>query len=1167
MTVADQLLVSSVNGGGLFLVGPGGVERWSKVDTAGVTLVPDGALLARQAEGVAELRWLRGRDVVRVTLVERSLDLHDVRWHDGRIHVVATQLNTVYEFDPGFRELRHWAFPGEEDSQHVNSTCLHDGRLLATRFGRFHAHRGYKGATRGAGEVFDVETGEVLVSGLSQPHSLASHGGALWLCDSEARVLRRYRGFQPDGEFPFEGYVRGLAFAGGLAYVGLSRSRNVEDAGPDSACIVVLEREGMAEVGRIALPVNEVYDIRVVPADRVDDLRAAAFADAVAEYDTQVDARLRAVQQAGDAPQAEHFATALHHANLRIAELEPALASAHAELAQARRAHAAQSVRIDEDAAWIALLEADATGLRAHAARLAARIEALAACRDRLHADVASLRAAEAGMVARHNAAVAGLAAVTGSWQALAHAQLAHIQAIEGTRSWRWTRPLRRIEPQAPAWPGDAADAGAHGLPWSPVDRPAVDDGPAPDADAAAGLPGPPPSRADVPVVGLAFDAVDEPVVSILVASHGHFDQTRRCLESIRDAGCQVPFEVLLVEDASGEAEMDRFGSVPGLRYLRNPANLGYLRSVNAALASVRGEYVHLLNNDTVVQPGWLDGLLRTFAIFHDCGIAGSRLVYPDGRLQEAGGIVWADGRGCNVGRGDDPADPAYASVREVDYASAASVLLRTAVLRAAGGFDERYAPAYYEDTDLAFRLRERGLKTYYQPASTVIHEEGLSHGTDPDAGGKAAQERNRALFRERWAAELERAQLPAGAHPFLARSRAQLKKTILVADIHPPHTDRDAGSRAIWQLCRLLSVAGFDVRFWSHEVEREQRYRDLLAMHGVELVGEGNAGFEDWIAAHGDYLDYVLLSRPQVADAMLDSLGRHSKATVLYYGHDVHHLRLQRESAVTGDATLEAAARHVRGMEEGVWRRSDAILYPSAEETDHVQAWLDRAGLPARAETMPLFAFDPAPPASLLDPDGAPRSTVLFVGGFAHAPNADGIAWFADQVWPLVQRERPGLRLVIAGAEPTDAVVALAGDSVDVTGALDEAALALAYARARVAIAPLRFGAGVKGKVVEAMRWGVPCVVTGVGAQGLADAKELRVADDPAAMAAHIVALASDDGAWRAASESGQAFVRERYSPQAVWGVLLRIVDATPYQDVIRAQEIRASRPGRADI
>lgn len=1013
------------------MLGPTGVERWSRVDTVGMSLVPTGALLARQAEGIAELRWLRGGESIRVKLADRSLDLHDVRRHGDRIHVVATQTNAILELDADFTTLRNWAFPGEEDSQHINSVCMHEGRLLATRFGRFATHRGYKGATRGAGEVFDVETGEVLVTGLSQPHSLVSHGGLLWLCDSEARTLRSYRGFEAVGALELDGYVRGLAFGiGGMLYTGLSRSRNADAGELGSACVVAIDSGSMRELARMALPTNEIYEIVVVPPAAVDQLRTGAFADAIAEYDTLVDARNRATGNV--LAELQSLATIHHQANLRIAALESELAGSNQALASTRHELARAERLAREDAAWASMLES-------------------------------------------------GLAAV---------------------------------------------NTGA--------------------GDAIAVLP----SRAGLPLFGLAFDEHEAPLVSILVTSYGGFDQTRACLESIRDAGAGVPFEIVLVEDASGDVEMDRFATVPGLRYQRNDANLGFLRSVNAALPLLRGEYVHLLNNDTVVRPGWLDALLRSFALFGDCGMTGSMLVYPDGRLQEAGAIVWSDGNGCNVGRGGDATDPAHASAREVDYVSGASVMLRTSVFRELGGFDERYAPAYYEDTDLAFRLREQGMRTYYQPASVVVHQEGLSHGTDATEGGKAWQVRNQVVFRERWAGELQRAQMAPGEHVFLARSRAQLKKTVLVVDALPPHTDADAGSRAMWEFMRQLWLHGLEVKFWSHQRETDKRHLDLLAMHAIEVVGNGGGGraFEAWMQAHGRYLDYVVLSRPHVANDTINDVRRHSDAGVLYYGHDVHYLRLQLQRDVTGDASLDAGVRSVRALEEGIWRASDAIFYPSAEETAHVRAWLEARALPARAETMPLFAWDTFPEATL---NGTTRDSVLFVGGFAHAPNADGIVWFAKEVWPTVRRERPDLRLVIVGAGPTVEVSALAGEGIEVTGMLTDAELHEAYDRARVAVAPLRFGAGVKGKVVEAMRYGVPCVTTTVGAQGLGEAAGLLVADDPATLATCVCMLAGDDGAWSRASTAAQEFVRARYSPQAVRSVLEGVMDLTPYPDV----------------
>ncbi|MBJ6978553.1 MULTISPECIES: glycosyltransferase [unclassified Luteimonas] len=1146
---AGRLLVSSVNGGGVFAIVDGAVERWSHVDTTGIALLPGGALLARQAEGRAELRWLRGRDAVRVQLVERSLDLHDVLWHDGRVYVVATQLNAVFEFDHAFTELRHWAQPGEEDAQHVNSCCVHQGRLLASRFGTFHAHRGYKGATRGAGEVYDVETGEVMLRGLSQPHSLLSDGDRVWLCDSEARTLRCYRGFEAAGAWPLDGYVRGLAIADGVLYVGLSRSRNAEPGAIAQACVVAFDLADMSELGRIELPANEVYDLRVPDAAAMDDLRAAAFADAVAEYETQVDARNRAVEAVRREADATGLATALHEANLRIAALEATEAAQAKALAEATRARARLSVEALEEGSWRAILEADALALRTLAADQAALLARQAEAGGTLRDAFAQARDAYDALAQHHAGAVAAHSGREARLRDLLAAQQAFIEQIVTSRSWRWMRSMRSAAPEPPAMPQGVLDPPAAqptALPRFPADD-VIGDAPAAQPSS---LPSPP-ARADLPIADLAFDVVAEPTVSIVVAAHGQFAATRACLESIRDAGAGVPFEVILVEDASGEPDMDRFARVPGLRYHRHPANLGFLRSMNAALPLVRAAFVHFLNNDTLVTPGWLDGLLLAFQLHGACGLAGSRLVYPDGRLQEAGGIVWSDGDGCNVGRGGDPADPAHAAVREVDYVSGASILLRTQTLRDVGGFDERYAPAYYEDTDLAFRLREHGIRTFYQPWSTVVHQEGLSHGTDAGEGGKAWQAENRVRFFERWAAILERDQLPRGQHPFLARSRAQRKKLVLVADRHLPRTDQDAGSRAMWQLMRLLQERGFELKFWSHAPDPDPRARDLLLMHGIEIVGEGLVGFDDWLNAHGACLDYALLSRPHVADALVDAVRRRSSARVVYYGHDVHHLRLAAQHALEPSPALGRQVVDIRRLEEGVWARVDAVLYPAEAETRHVQAWRDGHGAAVRALTVPLFAYGGVPERLGEAERLGARDSVLFVGGFAHAPNADAVAWFLAEAWPHVRAACPGLRMVVAGADPGPEILAFAGPDVEVTGALTEEDLMAAYARARVAVAPLRFGAGVKGKVLESLRHGVPCVTTTVGAQGLEDAEALRVADQAEAFAHQVAMLAGDDAAWRNASEAGLAFIRTRFSESALWSALSTVMDATPYPDV----------------
>ncbi|MEN1972211.1 glycosyltransferase [Luteimonas sp. MJ204] len=1101
----DVLLVSCPNaGGGLLLLDGANVERLSTVQTTGICAVPGGFLWARQSGDSNVLRRAVDGGLASTLLAENVLDLHDVAWHGGQTYVVATERNAVLQLDAGMRETRRWALRGERDSAHLNSICFHDGRLLASRFGQFDTHRGYKGATAGAGEVFDVETGEVLITGLSQPHSLASHDDALWLCDSEARRVVSWRGpDEPLRTLALDGYARGLAFGRKHIYVGLSRSRNAPAPALARARIVVLDRTTLAVLGAIELPADEVYDIAIVEGD-ANALRRSALAEANAE--------LAAMEQQRDAIDAA------------VSERDARLSAMAGQLAAASAAHAAAQAHVVELLHRQEEREFRLEGLEA---------EALAQAHwgDLLEADSARLRSG-----------VDALEGALGAQSRLLRAWQHALDGMRASRSWRVTRPLRWLATML-GRPGEGVDPPPEvGMP-APVDRTE-------------------PTRAGLPIHGLQFEDHDAPVVSIVVTAHGGFAMTLACLRSIRRYAGDIAVEVVLIEDASGEAEMARFRGVPGLRYVENASNLGFLRSANQALSLARGDYIHFLNNDTVVGAGWLAALLQTFARFHDCGLAGSQLVYPDGRLQEAGGVVWNDGRALNYGRDGDPAHPDHAFVREVDYVSGASMLVRSDLFRHLGGFDERYVPAYYEDTDLAFRVREEaGRKVYYQPASVVRHVEGASHGTDIDADdGKGSQQVNRAVFAARWRDVLERGQLPAGAHLFLARERAQLKPVVLVVDRMPPRTDRDAGSRAIWQLMRVLGLHGMLVKFWAEEVDEAGVYAANLAAHGIELASDGGGDFDAWMAANGAYLDLVVLSRPLVAERHVDAVRRHSTAKLLFYGHDIHHLRYISQMRVDPDPDLAGFAHHAREIEESLWRRADLVAYPSEAESRHAGQWMREHDAPGQAVAVPLFAYEGLP--EQVGEGLSERRNILFVGGFAHAPNEDGVLWFVRYVWPAIHRQHPDYRLCLVGADPPDTVVALSRSDVLVTGHIPEHELANYYRSARLVVAPLRFGAGVKGKVLEAMRHGVPCVTTSAGAQGLEAADCLRVADDPATFAAMVDALVVDDAAWTAAARGGIEFLARHFSVETVWRALSPVVDGAGHADVAaRLAAIEAAR------
>ncbi len=839
----------------------------------------------------------------------------------------------------------------------------------------------------------------------------------------------------------------------------------------------------------------------------------------------------------------------IHGLRLRIAAAQTRLGQQQEELE--RRAGWAASLehRLDERTRWNLALQAEADELKHLHARLREEFDERTAWALSMQEDLVQLQE-ETARLAEQNAQLIDATRQRDELQRHLDAVVVQRDAFEAernrilqSRSWKLTRPLRYIARLASGLRQRLA------FRWqrlASIQRRTL------ASLKTRGLAGtlmrirreivPPPVSATALVVPEASDApivlprADAPRVSVVIPVYNHLDATLICLRSLAATKNHIAHEIIVVDDGSSDETAQRLPGIEGLRYQRNARNLGFIGACNAGAAAARGEFVVFLNNDTAVQDHWLDALIGTFAQHGNVGLVGAKLVYPDGRLQEAGGIVFSDGSGWNYGRFDDPAKPEYNFVREVDYCSGAAIALPAELFRGFGGFDPHYAPAYYEDTDLAMKVRQAGLRVLYQPAAVVVHYEGISSGTDITSGTKRFQAINQIKFLERWREALAK-HAPPGTDIAVARQH-RARRHVLVIDATTPQPDQDSGSLRLVNILQLLLGEGCAVTFFADNRAYLERYSRQLQQMGVEVLWHPwLADPVAWFAEHGKRFDVAFVSRHYIASHYVDLVRRHApKARLVFDTVDLHYLREQRAAALANDDALARAAAATREAELSLVQGCDLTLVVSPVEKELLERELPgaRVAILSNVHAVPGCRRG-----------YAQREGLMFVGGYQHPPNVDAATWFARDIFPLVRKQLPEVQFHLIGSKAPAEVKALGeqpgvvfhGYVEDIEPFLDGC---------RIAVAPLRYGAGVKGKVNMSMSYGQPVVATPVAVEGMfAQAgRDVLVAAEAGDFAAQVIAAYRDEALWSTLSEHGTANVREHFSFEAARRALRNIVD-----------------------
>lgn len=637
-------------------------------------------------------------------------------------------------------------------------------------------------------------------------------------------------------------------------------------------------------------------------------------------------------------------------------------------------------------------------------------------------------------------------------------------------------------------------------------------------------------SSAEVELPPLRPDANFSAHVTIVIPVFNHLDLTYRCLNAILRNTEYPHYEIVLVDDGSidGTAEYLKTLRTEKIKTLFHDKNLGIVDGCNSGAGIASGDYLLFLNNDTEVQPGWLTALVRFAERTPDCGAVGSKLVYPNGKLQEAGSIIFSDGVGKNYGRDVDPKDPRFNFVREVDYCSGAALLVRHDLWKQIGGFDRRFAPAYYEDVDFCFEIRNRGYKVYYQPKSVVIHHEGQTAGTDLQSGHKQFQVANRLKFIEKWTIALQDQYVRRPESVVRAANRRARKSVLVMADSVVGAPDRFISSR-LFHILELLVQIDFHVTFVAVSSTLAERDQSNLEERGIEVYVEDAPALN--ASRHKrpgtPPVGYRRLFVEREFDYALIGLGPHAENRLSM----LRAMSPQTQILVDAVDVDFASGRVEPGQNALADRRRGVGIYKQADRL-WVRSKADKAGLAEVVKDTPVDIIPIVHERVHALKTFHNTSDLLFMGDFLHAPDVDAIQYFCRDVFPLVVKDLEDVKLYIVGPHPTGAVRALASDRIFVMG--DAADLSPYLLRARISVAP-SLGADGQGAMGEALAWGLPVVTTSIGAKGMAltDWEDVLIADTPGQFAARVVTLYRDGELWGRLSHCSRARAQEEWSPE----------------------------------
>lgn len=549
--------------------------------------------------------------------------------------------------------------------------------------------------------------------------------------------------------------------------------------------------------------------------------------------------------------------------------------------------------------------------------------------------------------------------------------------------------------------------------------------------------------------------------------------------------------------------------TIGGVQLLYSPHPMGELAAWNYLAKKARGKFLIFLDDQCQVTEGYLEGLMPFLT--QDRAVGG-KIISEYSQLLSAG-VIMAEEL-TYFGDQDYPGEPCYNYVRPVEALSPMGFALSTNLFWRLEGFREEFGSSAYGAADFCFRLRQQKVSVVYQPQSRLIYRDiKLPKGNDRD------------LWRSFWGVSLP---------PYHERL-AITAPTILVIDtLVPPH-DRESGAYRLHQILLILLNQGYSVIFLPDYGHEQEPYTSELEGLGIEVLYFTYQQY-DWaerLQKRLSYIDLAWVCRPELAEKYFPILQQNPKIKLIYDTIDLHFLRLKREAILKGKDSQ--AWQTMQERELNCSNQADITIVVTNTEKQILEG-LTNTKIKVIPNIHTIYNGH--------IPDCQTRQGLLFIGGYFHAPNVDAVLWLREAIMPLVWATRPEITLTLLGSNPPEAVQNLAQDPrITVPGYVPD--VSPYFLSHRIFVAPLRYGAGMKGKIGHSLSLGLPVVTTPIGAEGMGLTNNLNVliAESAPEFAAQVLALYGDPDRWKQLSEQSYQFIQQ-YSPLAISPLIAQMLE-----------------------